>query len=125
MADDDFIVWLGELLSGLGRTTSRRMFGGVGIYHDGLIFGLVIDQRLYLKVDDETRAKFAAAGCEPFVYEGMKKPVELGYWSVPDEAMDSTDEMTPWARLAYAAALRKASAKTAKSKRSTKKPSKK
>lgn len=109
--DASYIDYLQELLSGLGNVTARRMFGGYGFYHDGLIFAIVVEQRLYLKVDDETRATFAAADCEAWVYDGKGKPTQTSYWSVPDEAMDSSEAMTPWARRAFAAALRKANAK--------------
>ncbi|MCQ4165441.1 TfoX/Sxy family protein [Tahibacter harae] len=108
--DPDHIAYLLELLSGLGPVSARRMFGGHGIYHDGLMIAVVVEQRPYLKVDDLTRADFAAAGCEVWTYGGKGKPIEMGYWSVPDEAMDSAEAMTPWARRAYAAALRKANA---------------
>lgn len=109
--DSSYIDYLQELLSGLGTVTARRMFGGYGIYHDGLMVAVVVDQRLYLKVDDETRPAFAAAGCEAWIYDGKGKPMQTSYWSVPDDAMDSREAMTPWARRAFAAALRKANAK--------------
>lgn len=116
--DASYIDYLQELLSGLGTVAARRMFGGHGFYHDGLIFAIVVEQRLYLKVDDETRPAFTAAGCEAWVYEARGKAMATSYWSVPDEAMDSSEAMTPWARRAYAAALRKTNAKpVAKAKR--------
>jgi len=107
---DDFIAHLQDLLAPLGRVQSKRMFGGHGLYFDELIFGLVIEGVLYLKVDDETKAAFAEAGCEPFVYLGQKKPITVNYWTVPEEAMDTPQEMRPWAQRAMGAALRKANA---------------
>lgn len=109
--DDAFIDYVKELLAPTGRPAARKMFGGCGIYLDDSIVGLVADGRLYLKVDDETRPRFVAAGSAPFTYDGGDgKPVAMSYWSVPDEALESAEEMAPWARLARAAALRKASA---------------
>lgn len=108
--DPDHIAYLLELLSGLGPVSARRMFGGHGIYHDGLMIAVVVEQRPYLKADAQSRADFAAAGCEVWTYSGKGKPIEMGYWSVPDDAMDSAEAMAPWARRAYAAALRKANA---------------
>ena len=116
-ADGDFVAYVLELLQPLARVSARRMFGGYGIYGDGLMFALVFDGRLYLKVDDGNKAAFQAAGCAPFVYAGQEKPIEMSYWTVPESALESAEEMTPWARLAMAAALRKASAKPAKSAR--------
>jgi DNA transformation protein len=105
--DDGFIEFLHELLEPLGLISTRRMFGGHGVYCDGLFIAIVIDGRLYLKVDEQTRSAFVAAGCAPFVYEGQKKPIEMSYWNAPEEALDSPEQMQPWARLAIAAALRK------------------
>jgi DNA transformation protein len=112
--DDGFIAFLHELLEPLGAVTSRGMFGGHGVYVDGLFIAIVIDGRLYLKVDDETKAAFVAAGSAPFVYEGQKKPIEMSYWNAPEEALDSPDQMRPWAKMAIAAALRKPAVKAAK-----------
>jgi DNA transformation protein and related proteins len=102
-----------ELLAPLGTVRARRMFGGHGLYLDDLFFALVAWERLYLKVDDETRGHFEAARCEPFVYAGKNKPIAMSYWTVPADAMESPASMQPWARLAIAAALRARAAKPA------------
>jgi DNA transformation protein len=119
--DADFVAYLLELLQPLGRCSARKMFGGYGLYGDGLMFGLVFDGRLYLKVDDLNKSDFVDAGCEPFVYEGQEKPIEMSYWTVPEAALESTEEMTPWARRGLAAALRKANAKPVAKKKTTSK----
>jgi DNA transformation protein len=100
-----------ELLSSVGTPSAQRMFGGHGLRVDGLFIALVAFDRLYLKADAQSREQFAAAGCEPFVYDGKGKPVTLSYWTVPAQAMDSPEQMRPWARLALDAALRAAVAK--------------
>ncbi|MEO8002949.1 MAG: TfoX/Sxy family protein [Arenimonas sp.] len=106
--DDAYIEYLQELLEPLGKISAKKMFGGRGIYCNGVIMGLVIDEALYLKVDEQTKHLFMTAGCEPFVYEMKNKQVAMSYWSVPDDAMESSEQMLPWAKHAYAAALRKA-----------------
>ena len=105
---EDFIAYLQELFADFGVVTVRRMFGGHGLYRDGVFFALVLDDALYLKVDAQTQAQFEAAGSAPFVYTKQLEPITLSYWSVPDEALDSPQAMRPWAQLAYEAALRKA-----------------
>jgi DNA transformation protein len=100
-----------ELLAPLGAVRARRMFGGHGLYLDDLFFALIALERLYLKVDDQTRGHFEAARCEPFVYAGKNKPITMGYWTVPADAMESPASMQPWARLAITAALRARAAK--------------
>ena len=95
-----------ELLHTLGPCQARRMFGGYGIYLDGLMFGLIAYERLYLKVDADSEPRWQAAGGEPFVYDGKGKPVKMSYYTPPAEALESPELMRPWARLALEAALR-------------------
>jgi DNA transformation protein and related proteins len=111
--NDAIIDYIRELLAPLGAVNARKMFGGYGVYHDSVMIGLVANGTLFLKTDEQTRQQFAAAGCQPFVTESKGKPIEMSYWSAPEDAMDSAAAMTPWARLAYAAALRKANEKLA------------
>lgn len=94
-----------ELLALLGSVRTRRMFGGHGFWVDGLFIALITSERLHLKTNDDTVAKFAAAGCAQFVYMSQGKPQHLNYWTAPDEAMDSPEAMHPWARLAMQAAV--------------------
>lgn len=106
-----FVSYCLELLGPLGAARSRRMFGGHGLYSEELFVAIVAFERLYLKVDAQTRERFERAGCTPFVYEGRGQPITMSYWSVPDEAMESPALMQPWARLALDAALRSRAAK--------------
>jgi DNA transformation protein len=106
MNDSGFVSHCQELLSALGRTASRRMFGGHALYIDGLCMALIIRDTLYLKVNDTHRALFEQAGCRPFTYAGKNDEVHVtSYWTAPDEAMESPAEMAPWARRGLAAAL--------------------
>jgi DNA transformation protein len=105
MAEPEFVSHCRELLSPLGAVRVRRMFGGWGLYVDELFVALIAFDRLYLKADATTRPRFEAAGCQPFVYDARGKSVSLGYWTAPDEALESPALMTPWARLAVQAAL--------------------
>lgn len=103
---NEFVAHCLELLGSVGAARSRRMFGGHGLYVDDLFIGLLANERLYLKADAQTRASFEAAGCQPFVFDAAGKSVTMGYFSAPEEAMESPPLMQPWARLALAAALR-------------------
>ena len=106
MRDDD-LDYLRELFSAFAPVTFRAMFGGHGVYRDGVILAIVIDGAPYLKVDDHSRAAFQAEDCEPFMYEARGKRIPMRYWSVPAEAMDSPQAFLPWAQLAWESALRK------------------
>jgi len=114
---DDFLEYLHELSEDFGPLSTRAMFGGHGVYFEGRIIGIVIDDALYVKVDDQTRQAFESAGCAPFVYESKGKPIPMSYWSLPAEAMDSAQAFLPWARRANEAALRKPIKPARKSKR--------
>jgi DNA transformation protein len=113
-ARDAFTDHCLELLAALGATRAKRMFGGVGLYVDGLFVALIAAEVLYLKVDAATRARFEAAGCRPFTYDGKGKPIAMSYFSAPQDAMDSPPAMLPWAQLAFEAALRAQADKPAK-----------
>ena len=107
MAGHDLIEHLRDLFAPLGSLTARAMFGGHGLYLDGLLVGVLIEDAVYLKVDAQTQADFEAEGCAPFVYGMTDKPLTMSYWSVPESAMDSPQAMQPWGRRAMEAALRK------------------
>ncbi len=94
-----------ELLESGGPVCARRMFGGWGFYIDGLFAALMADDRLYLKANAQTRPQFVAAGSQPFVYDGHGKPLQMDYYTPPDEAMESPALMRPWALLAVHAAV--------------------
>lgn len=102
----EFVAYLLELLEPLGNVAARAMFGGYGIYHNQLMFALVADDILYLKVDDKNRHEFEERELQPFVYVKQGKPMKMSYYQAPDEVLDNSDEMCRWAELAYAAALR-------------------
>lgn len=111
-ARDEYIQHVLELLGPLGRVTARRMFGGHGLYCDGVFFGIVHDDTLYLKGDEANRADFERAGCEPFGYARKGRRMTLGFFRAPEDAMDDPNAMLPWARGSLSAALRARAAKT-------------
>lgn len=115
MGDHEF---LDELFEPVGRVQLKRMFGGLGAFRDGLMFAIVVDDAIYLKVDDETRAAFEAEGCAPFTYaKKTGEAVSLGYWRIPERLIDDPDEMKAWSLAAIAVARRADAAKAAKPKR--------
>lgn len=100
----DFVAFVLDQLEGLGGVTTRRMFGGAGLWRHGLFFGLIAEDVLYLKADAETRDAFEAAGGEAFRPFGRKR--NLGFWSVSAETLEDEDALQGWARLAVEAAMR-------------------
>ena len=96
-----------ELLAPLGEIRVKPMFGGYGIYCDGLFFALVAYDTLYLKADEQSEGAFRDAGSEVFRFEHADgRTFQMGYWTAPEEALDGAQAMAPWARLAIGCALR-------------------
>ena len=99
---------IADLFAGLGRVSIRRMFGGKGIYHEGLIIAVELDGDILLKADAASAPDFEAAGSKQWTYVGKRhaKRVAMPYWTLPDGALDDPDEMKLWAWKAWEAALR-------------------
>jgi DNA transformation protein len=110
-ASEGFIELLKDALSGLGPVSVRRMFGGAGVYADGVMFGLVADDTLYLKADDETKRAFEVEGLGPYGYDGHGKRIDLPYWRAPERLLDDPEEMVAWARAALGVARRAAASR--------------
>jgi DNA transformation protein and related proteins len=98
------------VLEQLGRVvpvTSRSMFGGVGIYGDGLFFGLMDNDVIYLKVDDSNRADFERVGMGPFRPFGDERAMQ--YYELPADLLEDSETLREWVEkaLAVAAAARR------------------
>ena len=100
---------IGELFQEFGPVSVRRMFGGAGIFADGLMIGLVSDGVIFLKADSETIPSFEREGQRPFTYPTKNGVHTLtSYWRMPDRLYDDADELARWARAAHGVALRAA-----------------
>lgn len=124
MANAELKLLLEEMLTPLGPVMVKRMFGGFGVFLDGLMFGLVTDDQLYLKTGEGGRSMFEAEGLGPFTYTKKGGPAVLtSYYRAPERLLDDQDEMLEWARAAHRAAVDAHRAKQAKtSRKSTRKP---
>ncbi len=112
----EFTEFLHEVFDAFGPITARRMFGGYGIYHHGVMFGLVQEDALYLKANEATRHHFELQGLSRFQYEKKGKVIHISFYLAPEETYDDREEAAIWATRAYEAAL-----KTKTSKRPAKK----
>ena len=111
---------LGRLLP-VGPVEARSMFGGFGLYLDGLMFALIAFDRLYFKADEGNRQAFIDAGAAPFSYQGRNRRVEMSYFELPDAILDDPARLSDWAARAQDAA-RRAKAKRAPRRRKKKAP---
>jgi DNA transformation protein len=103
----DFRDFVLEQLAPAGRVAPRAMFGGVGLYLEGLFFALIDDDTLYFKADDATRSRYEQAGSKPFCPYPDEPDKAMGYWQVPAEVLEDSDELAAWAREAMGVALAK------------------
>ncbi len=104
--DPEFIR---DLFASFRPVTVRRMFSGAGLFCDGLMFGLVIDDIIYLKVDETNRLDFEREGSGPFTYTRGRKAGRpsrhaLPYWRLPERLYDDPEELAAWAARAFAVA---------------------
>jgi DNA transformation protein len=106
-----FVEHVLDLLNASIPSTARKLFGGHGIYCEGLMYGLIDDDAFFLKADDECRQTYLDAGCRQWFYGGPEGPMAGGYYEPPSAAIDDPDEMRPWAAMGLAAARRKRAAK--------------
>ncbi len=118
VASDRFAEFLRDQLAPLGRIAMRRMFGKTGVFCDGFMLGMVRDNTLYFRVDDDNRAAFKEAeSFPPLDYQKKGGTIDLAFWRAPERLFDEPDELVIWARAALAAARRVA----AKRERTTRK----
>jgi DNA transformation protein len=102
---DEFRDYVLEQLASAGKVSPRRMFGGVGLYLDGLFFALIDDDTLYFKTDDANRPRFEQAGSRPFCPYPDRPGHVMAYWAVPAEVLEDAEQLREWTRESLAAAL--------------------
>ena len=101
-----------DLFAPFGKVKLRRMFGAEGLFRDGLMFGIVYRERIYFKTNEDSRQAFIAEGASPLYYEFKNaEGVLTSYYELPDRLYDDPDELTEWARTAFAVARKSAAKK--------------
>jgi DNA transformation protein and related proteins len=107
VASSEFAGFLRDQLAPLGDVTTRRMFGKTGVFCEGVMFGMVAQNVLYLRVDSQNRATFKEAeSCPTLNYVKNGSVIDLSFWRAPDRLFDEHEELNVWARAALAAAHR-------------------
>jgi DNA transformation protein len=101
----DYLQYVLEQLEGLGHVVTRRMFGAVGLYHDGLFFGLIAADTVYFKVNESSRRDYEVRGADRFRPFPEKPHLSMTYYSVPADILEDADECVVWARKSLNAAV--------------------
>ncbi len=103
---------LKALFAPFGAVAVKRMFGGHGVYSEGLCFAIEIKGEVFLKADAQIEPRFAAAGSSPFVYNAKGRPMTTSFWRLPAPAHDDDEELRRWTAMGLSAARRAADART-------------
>lgn len=94
-----------ELLGALGSIsgiTVKKMFGGVGFFKDGVMFGMLAQGVFRLKVHAGNQADFEKHGMKPYFSDAKKKG--MPYWEVPEKILTDGKQLTAWAKRSMAEA---------------------
>ena len=110
----EFVEYIVDLSQVIGPVYSKRMFGGYGVFLEGLMFGLIFRNTLYFKVDANSRDYYISRGLEPFSYERQGKRLNLNYFQAPEEVLDDITMMEKWCNSAFEVAIRAAAKRQAK-----------
>lgn len=102
----DFLAYVLDQLQQLGEVSSRRMFGGVGLYCDEFFFGLIAEDTLYLRVDDANRGDYTARGAAPFRPYADRPGVSMSYFEAPAAVLEDARRLAEWARRSVEVAQR-------------------
>ena len=102
----DFLAYVLDQLAALGEVSSRRMFGGAGLYCEEFFFGLIADDTLYLRVDDSNRGDYTARAAQPFRPYADRPELSMSYYEAPAEVLEDALTLTEWARLSVEVAQR-------------------
>jgi len=94
---NDFLEYILDQLSHWGDVTSRRLFGGAGLYRDGKIFALLSDNIMYLKVDETNTEKYVKSGSSPFK-PFPNRPTIMSYFEVPPDILEDSEKLIEWAK---------------------------
>jgi DNA transformation protein len=105
---DEFVDYVIDQLSDWGEVSARKMFGGAGLYHERVIFGLIADDVAYLKVDDSNRKDFVQAGASPFnPFPNKVKTIIMPYYEIPADVLENPTVLAEWAQRSFDIARKK------------------
>ena len=103
---NEFVEYVRDIIEQFDPINIRKMFGGYGIYKNGLMFALIADNELYFKADIKAAELFESYGSSPFTYDNGKKLVKMSYWQVVPEVFDDQEMMRQWIDIAYDVAVK-------------------
>lgn len=116
MSTAEFVHYVQDLLASFCRTTTRKVFGCIGLYVNGVMLGFIDNDELFFKADEPAAAYFKSHGSTPFTYVRDTKEIALSYWRVPGDVMEDSATLKRWFDLAMLAAQMAAAKRQSKKK---------
>ncbi len=104
---DEFVEYVIGQFSEWGEVSARKMFGGAGLYREGVMFGLIADDVAYLKVDDSNRKDFERAGAGPFTFVEKGKTITMSYYEIPADVLENPSVLAEWSQRSFNIAKQK------------------
>ncbi len=101
---EEYLNYVTDQLSEFGQVDVKKMFGGIGLFHQGLMFGKIGSDVLRLKVDEFNKKEYEDKGMKPFYSEKKKKG--MPYWEVPADILEDKNKLKDWVTKSYEAAVR-------------------
>jgi|GEM_PF-835782 len=87
---------LNDVFHNISGISNHPMFGSYALYKDGVIFGIISNNRIYFKANKFTDFYFKEKGSKPFIYKGKNKKIKLSYWELPEDVLDDKQELIIW-----------------------------
>jgi DNA transformation protein len=103
---DQYAQYVFDMLKPHGSIRAQAMFGGYALYHEGILFALIIEGQVYFKIDDITKPDFERHGAEQFTYQGKHKMVSMPYMTLPESILEDPEELRVWIARACDVSLR-------------------
>ncbi len=97
--NEEYLKYIEDQLSEFGEIEIKRMFGGIGMFKNGLMFGKIGGDTFRLKVDDTNKNQYEEKGMKPFYSEKKKKG--MPYWEVPQDVLEDRTELAKWANQSF------------------------
>ena len=102
----NYLEYVMEILASHGEMTSKPMFGGHGIYKNGVIVAFIAYDELYFKVDESNKSQYKDFDSEPFIFEAKGKKTAMSYWKVPMEILEDENQIGVWLDQSYEISLK-------------------
>ena len=102
--NESYTTYVKDQLSTFGEVEFKKMFGGIGIFKNGIMFGKIGGDTFRLKVDQSNQKQFEDKGMKPFYSEKKKKG--MPYWEVPADVLENRSVLAEWAKQSYEIALK-------------------